>query len=404
MTTVNDGKKTVLLGVTGGIAAYKAAAAASGLRKRNYDVHVLMTAHAQEFVSPLTFETLTGNRCACSLFDRNYEFKTEHISLAKMADLLLIAPATANAAARLAHGIADDMLTTTALACTCPKLIAPAMNTAMYEAPATQRNLEILREDGWQVIEPSSGLLACMDTGRGKLPEPEELIDHVEQTIACEKDMTGLRVLVTAGPTREALDPVRFISNHSSGKMGYALARAASRRGAEVTLVSGPTALPPLRFAEMVPVVSAADMFGAVTSRSGDMDIIIKAAAVADYRPAAVADEKIKKTEGASSVALERTQDILKWLGEHRRKGQFLCGFAMETEHVLENARRKLDGKHVDMIVSNSLREAGAGFAGDTNRVTLITREDDLELPLLSKDETAMRILDEILRRRTPGT
>ena len=397
---VKDQKKTVLLGVTGGIAAYKAAAAASGLVKHGYDVHVLMTEHAREFITPLTFETLTGNRCANDLFDRNFEFKTEHISLAKMADLVLIAPATANIIAKLAHGIADDMLTTTVLACRCPKLIAPAMNTAMYENPVTQHNLKLLSDFGYTVIEPVCGLLACGDTGAGKLPEPGELIDHAEQILAHDKDMAGLRVLVTAGPTRETIDPVRFISNHSSGKMGYAIARAASRRGAEVTLVSGPVSLTPPRFVKTVPVKNAAEMFGSVSSLSQDMDIIVKAAAVADFRPSAPADEKIKKAGGTPVIELEKTQDILKWLGEHRREGQFLCGFSMETENVLENSRKKLGSKHVDMIVSNNLREKGAGFAGDTNHVTLITKDSCTELPMLTKEETADRIFDEILKRR----
>lgn len=390
--------KTVLLGITGGIAAYKSAYVASGLKKKGYDVHVVMTENATEFISPLTFETLTNNRCTVDMFDRDFEYNVKHISLAKAADVVLIAPATANTIAKLAHGIADNMLTTTVLACTCPKIIAPAMNTAMYENPATQDNLDILRDYGFEVIEPAEGLLACGDEGKGKMPEPDALIACVEHAIGHEKDLAGKKLLVTAGPTQEAIDPVRYITNHSSGKMGYAIARMAARRGAEVTLVSGRTALPKEPFVETVNVLSAEDMFEAVTSRADEMDIIIKAAAVADYRPAEVAEEKIKKSDAESgrSIELEPTQDILAWLGRHRRDGQFLCGFAMETENLFANASAKLEKKNVDMICANSLRKEGAGFAGDTNILTLITKDSVDELPIMSKEEAADVILDRI--------
>ena len=396
---MNKDKKCVLLGVTGGISAYKAAYVASGLKKKGYDVHVVMTEHATEFVTPLTFETLSGNRCCVGLFDRNYEYSTEHISLAKMADLVLIAPATANVIAKLANGIADDMLTTTVLACTCKKLVAPAMNTAMLENEATQKNLATLAERGWIVIEPATGALACGDEGRGKLPEPAELIAAAESALGAKRDLAGVRVLVTAGPTREAIDPVRFITNHSTGKMGYALAKTAASRGADVTLISGPTSLPAPADVDFVPIESAADMFREVTARAESQDVIIKAAAVADYRPAEVASEKIKKTDGAASLALERTDDILKYLGEHNESGTFLCGFSMETENELANSRAKLASKHIHMIVSNSLRTEGAGFGTDTNIVTILTEDDEIALPLLSKEETASRILDEIAKR-----
>ena len=386
--------KTVLLGISGGIAAYKTAYAASSLKKKGYDVHPLMTANATQFIAPLTFETLTGNRCCVDTFDRNFEFKTEHIALAKQADAVLIAPATANVIAKLANGIADDMLTTTVLACRCPKLIAPAMNSAMYENPATQRNLAQLKEDGFIIIDPAFGYLACGDTGIGKMPEPDVLVEAVEQVIACEKDLAGRTVLVTAGPTQEAIDPVRFITNHSTGKMGYAIAKMAARRGARVILVHGPVSLPPLTCAEDVPVVSAADMFEAVVSRQPACDIIIKAAAVADYRPAQTAPEKIKKADGSSQLLLERTSDILSYLGQHKKPGQVLCGFSMETEHVLENSRAKLARKNADLIVANSLRQAGAGFGTDTNVITIIGRDSEEACPLLSKEDAAMRILD----------
>ena len=391
--------KTVLLGVSSSIAAYKAASLASMLVKQHADVHVLMTANATQFISPITFETLTGHKALVDTFDRNFQFSVEHVSLAKLADVVMIAPATANVIAKLAHGLADDMLTTTVLACNCPKLISPAMNTRMYENPVTQDNLDILRGYGWQVVEPASGYLACGDTGAGKLPEPEELLDWILQTASREKDMQGLRVLVTAGPTQEALDPVRYLTNHSSGKMGYAIAKAASRRGAQVTLVTGPTALPRPRFMEVAEIVSAADMFREVTERAPEQDIIIKAAAVADYTPEQVAEDKLKKKDGEMSIPLRRTQDILQYLGDHRRENQFLCGFSMETRDMLENSRKKLEKKHVDMIAANNVKEAGAGFAVDTNLLTLITRDEEKALPLMSKDDAADALLTEILTR-----
>lgn len=392
--------KTILLGVTGSIAAYKTANLASLLVKQHCDVHVLMTANATEFISPITFETLTNNKVPVDTFDRNFQYNTEHIALAKRADLVVIAPATANVIAKLANGIADDMLTTTVLACRCNKIIAPAMNTAMYENPVTQENLNKLKSFGWKVITPASGWLACGDVGLGKMPEPELLLETILFESACKKDMAGLKVLVTAGPTMEALDPVRFISNHSSGKMGYAIARAAAQRGAEVTLVSGKTALDPPLYVEVVNVLSAADMFEAVTSRSADQDIIIKAAAVSDYRPAEVAHDKIKKKDDDLSIPLVRTMDILKYLGEHRREGQFLCGFSMETQNLIENSRKKLESKQVDMIACNNLKEEGAGFAVNTNLLTLITSDDEIRLPLLTKEEVAHKLLDAILAHR----
>lgn len=391
--------KTVLLGVSSSIAAYKAASLASMLVKQHANVHVLMTANATQFISPITFETLTGHKALVDTFDRNFQFSVEHVSLAKLADVVMIAPATANVIAKLAHGLADDMLTTTVLACNCPKLISPAMNTRMYENPVTQDNLDILRGYGWQVVEPASGYLACGDTGAGKLPEPEELLDWILQTVSREKDMQGLRVLVTAGPTQEALDPVRYLTNHSSGKMGYAIAKAASRRGAQVTLVTGPTAMPRPRFMEVAEIVSAADMFREVTERAPEQDIIIKAAAVADYTPEQVAEDKLKKKDGEMSIPLRRTQDILQYLGDHRRENQFLCGFSMETRDMLENSRKKLEKKHVDMIAANNVKEAGAGFAVDTNLLTLITRDGEKALPLMSKDDAADALLTEILTR-----
>lgn len=392
--------KTILLGVSSSIAAYKAASLASMLVKQHADVHVLMTENATKFVSPMVFETLTGNKAPVDTFDRCFQFDVEHVSLAKKADVVMVAPATANVIAKLAHGIADDMLTTTVLACDCPKLISPAMNTRMYENPVTQDNLALLKRYGWQIVEPASGYLACGDTGKGKLPEPEVLLDWLLQTCACEKDMLGLRVLVTAGPTREALDPVRYLSNRSSGKMGYAIAKAAARRGAQVTLVTGPTALEKPRFMDVVDIVSAEDMFQEVTSRAAEQDIIIKAAAVADYTPAQVADDKLKKKDGDMSIPLVRTKDILAYLGQHRQPGQFLCGFSMETRDMLENSRKKLLKKNLDMIAANNVKEAGAGFAVDTNLLTLITREEELALPLMSKDEAAHALLTEIVKRR----
>lgn len=399
-------KKRILLGITGGISAYKSVYIASGLKKKGYDVHVIMTDKASEFVTPLTFETMSGNRVVTDVFDPANETPTEHITLGQSADLVLIAPATANTIAKLANGIADNMLTSTMLACTCPVLISPAMNTAMFENPATQANLDILRGRGYVIIEPAEGMLACGVEGKGKMPEPDVLIGYVEQWASKEKDMAGLKVMVTAGPTQEAIDPVRYITNHSSGKMGYAIARMAARRGAEVTLVSGRTALPREPFVETVDVLSAQDMFNAVTGRAPEMDIIIKAAAVADYRPAEVSAEKIKKSDAASgrSIALEPTQDILGYIGENRKEGQFLCGFAMETENLLRNAASKLVKKNVDMICANSLRTKGAGFAGDTNVVTILTREGIEQLPLMSKQDAADAILDAIMERRKKAT
>lgn len=394
--------KTVLLGVTGGIACYKSAMLASALVKQHCNVQVLMTEHATEFIGPHTFESLTGNRVALDTFDRNYVHQVEHIALADQADLVLIAPATANVLAKLTHGIADDMLTTVVLACNCPKIAAPAMNTKMYDNPVTQGNLRTLRRYGWEIIEPASGRLACGAVGRGKMPEPEDLLETVLHALVHERDMEGLRVLVTAGPTQEALDPVRYLTNHSTGAMGYAIARAASARGAEVTLVSGPTALKKPAYVETVDVVSAQEMFDAVTARSGEQDIIIKAAAVADYRPASASEEKIKKSGDNRdlTLSLARTSDILGWLGEHRREGQFLCGFSMETEHMLENSRAKLVKKHLDLIAANNLREEGAGFGGSTNVLTLISAEEEIHLPLMSKDGAAHRLLDVIVNRR----
>ena len=392
--------KTVLLGVSSSIAAYKAASLASMLVKQHAEVHVLMTENATKFISPMVFETLTGNKAPVDTFDRCFQFDVEHVSLGKKADVVMVAPATANVIAKLAHGIADDMLTTTILACNCPKLISPAMNTRMYENPVTQENMETLRRFGWQVVEPASGYLACGDTGAGKLPEPEVLLDWILQTSAREKDMAGLRVLVTAGPTQESLDPVRYLTNHSSGKMGYAIARAAARRGAEVTLVAGPTSLERPRFMQVVEIISAEDMFREVTSRASGQDIIIKAAAVADYTPAQVAEDKLKKKDGDMSIPLVRTKDILGYLGEHRREGQYLCGFSMETRDMLENSRKKLHKKHVDMIAANNVKESGAGFAVDTNLLTLITEDSENALPLMSKEDAANALLDEILKRR----
>ena len=392
--------KTVLLGVTGGIAAYKAAALASSLVKAGAAVETVMTAHATEFITPLTFEQLTGHRVSVDTFDRNFVHQVEHIALAERTDLALVAPATANVCAKLAHGLADDMLTTTLLACRCPKLIAPAMNTNMWCNPVTQDNMDLLRRYGWEVIPPAEGRLACGAVGAGKLPEPELLLEYICRHLAYPHDLEGLRVLVTAGPTREALDPVRFLTNHSTGKMGYALARVAMLRGAAVTLVSGPTALPPPPFVDTVPVCTAEEMFRAVTARAADADLILKAAAVADYTPERVAGEKIKKSDGTLSLPLKRTQDILRYLGEHRRSGQVIAGFSMESENVLENSRAKLLKKHVDMICANDLRAAGAGFGTDTNIITLITAEGVTELPLLSKEAAAAAILDRALALR----
>ena len=394
--------KTVLLGVTGGIASYKSASLASLLVKAGAQVHVLMTENAKNFINPITFETLTGHKCVTDTFDRNFEFNVEHVALAKKADLVMIAPATANVIAKLAHGIADDMLTTTVLACRCPKIIAPAMNTAMYENQITQDNMDLLRKYGMEVITPACGHLACGDTGAGKMPEPETLIQYIYRELAHKKDMKGLKVLVTAGPTQESIDPVRYIINHSSGKMGYCIARACMLRGADVTLVSGRTALTPPMFVDVVPVISAKDMYESVTSRSNDMNIIIKAAAVADYRPASVADEKMKKADAELSIALERTDDILKYLGEHKTSGQFLCGFSMETQNMLENSKKKLVKKNLDMIVANNLKVKGAGFETDTNIVTMITPDSVCELELMSKEDVAFRLTDKILELMEP--
>ncbi|RGU93618.1 bifunctional phosphopantothenoylcysteine decarboxylase/phosphopantothenate--cysteine ligase CoaBC [Clostridium sp. AF15-17LB] len=391
--------KTILLGVTGGIAAYKSASLASLLVKSGAEVHVLMTEHARNFINPVTFETLTGHKCITDTFDRNFEFNVEHVALAKKADAAIIAPATANVIARLAHGLADDMLTTTVLACQCPKIIAPAMNTRMYDNPITQDNLKLLEKYGMEVVSPASGRLACGDTGSGKMPEPDTLFQYVLRSCALPQDMAGLKVLVTAGPTQEAIDPVRFITNHSSGKMGYSIARICMLRGADVTLVTGRTALEPPMFVDTIHVISALDMFRAVTSNSQDKDIIIKAAAVADYRPAQVSKEKVKKSDSELSLSLERTDDILKYLGEHKAPGQFLCGFSMETEHMVENSRKKLVSKHLDMIVANNLKEEGAGFAGNTNVVTFITPDTQTELGIMDKENVAMCLLDEILKR-----
>ena len=389
--------KFIVLGVTGGIACYKAAALASLLVKQHAEVQVIMTENATRFVTPLTFEQLTGKKALTDTFDRNFTHSVEHIAVADRADLVLIAPATANIIAKLAHGLADDMLTTTVLACDCPKAIAPAMNTKMYENPVTQDNLSTLRRYGWEVAEPASGHLACGAEGKGRLPEPEELLELCLHAIAREKDLRGKRVLVTAGPTREALDPVRYLTNRSSGRMGYAIARAAARRGAEVTLVSGPVSLPRPGYMEIVDVESAREMFEAVTARAPEMDIIIKAAAVADYRPAQVADNKIKKKDGDLALPLERTLDILGTLGKNKRPGQFLCGFSMETENLLENSRKKLEKKNLDMVAANNVKVAGAGFGVDTNVLTLITAAGEKELPLMSKDAAADALLDAIL-------
>ena len=391
--------KTVILGVTGGIAAYKSAWLTSLLVKAGADVQVIMTEHAREFIAPLTFEALTNQRCHTDTFDRNHEYSTEHVSLASRADAVIIAPATANVIAKLACGIADDMLTTTVLACDCPKIVVPAMNTRMYENPVTQDNLEKLRKYGVTVVEPAAGRLACGDVGKGKMPEPDVLFQYVLMACAFEKDMAGKKVLVTAGPTQERIDPVRYITNHSTGRMGYSIAKICALRGAEVTLVTGQTALEPPLFVDVVPVVSARDMYEAVVERSGEMDVIIKAAAVADYRPAVTSDEKIKKSDGDMAIDMERTDDILGYLGSCKKPGQFLCGFSMETQNMLENSRAKLRKKNLDMIVANNLKVKGAGFGTDTNVVTIITADMEKELELMSKDEVAARLLDEILVR-----
>ena len=389
--------KTVLLGVTGSIAAYKIAYLASALKKLHAEVHVLMTKNATNFITPITFESLTGTKCLVDTFDRNFQFQVEHVSIAKKADVVMIAPASANVIGKLAHGIADDMLTTTIMACKCKKFISPAMNTNMFENPILQDNLKTLEHYGYEVIQPASGYLACGDTGAGKMPEPETLLSYILREIAAEKDLEGKKVLVTAGPTQESIDPVRYITNHSSGKMGYALAKAAMFRGADVTLVSGPCSITPPPFVKVVPVVTAKDMFDAVTSVSAEQDIIIKAAAVADYRPKQVFDEKVKKQDKEMSIELEKTDDILKYLGEHRTPQQFLCGFSMETQNMIGNSRAKLGKKHLDMVAANNLKVAGAGFQGDTNVLTLITQDEDVSLQLMSKEDAANIILDKIL-------
>lgn len=391
--------KTVVLGISGSIAAYKIAYLASALKKLHADVEVIMTENATQFITPVTFESLTGNKCLVDTFDRNFKFSVEHVALAKRADIFMLAPATANVIAKVAHGLADDMLTTTFLACKCPKYISPAMNTQMFENPITQDNLKICQSYGMHVIQPACGYLACGDTGAGKMPEPEELLDHIIHEIAYPKNLTGKKILVTAGPTREALDPVRFLTNHSTGKMGYAIARVAAARGAEVTLVTGPTEIKKPGFVKVVPIESAREMYEAVTAASEEQDAIIKAAAVADYRPAHVSDDKIKKKDGDElSIPVERTDDILAYLGSHKKPGQFLCGFSMETEHMLENSRKKLEKKNLDMIVANNLKVAGAGFGTDTNIVTLITKAGERQLEKMSKEQVADKLLDAIFQ------
>ena len=389
--------KTVLLGVTGSIAAYKIASLASALKKLHADVHVLMTENATNFINPITFETLTGNKCLVDTFDRNFQYSVEHVSLAKKADIVMLAPASANVIGKIAHGIADDMLTTTIMACKCKKIVAPAMNTNMFDNPIVQDNLKVLEHYDYEVISPAIGYLACGDTGAGKMPEPELLLEYILREIAREKDMKGLRVLVTAGPTQESIDPVRYITNHSTGKMGYAIAKVCMQRGADVTLVTGPTSIEKPHFVNVVPITTAREMFEEVTGRAEEQDIIIKAAAVADYRPAVVGQDKIKKTDGDMSIALERTKDILGWLGQHRTPGQFLCGFSMETRDMLENSRAKLARKNLDMIVANNLKVEGAGFGTDTNVVTIITKDSEKELPKMSKEQVADELLTQIL-------
>lgn len=390
--------KTVVLAVSGSIAAYKIASLASALKKLHANVQVLMTKNAVNFINPITFESLTGNKCLVDTFDRNFQYSVEHVALAKQADVVLVAPASANVIGKIAHGIADDMLTTTVMACKCKKIIAPVMNTNMFDNPILQDNLKILEHYGYEVISPAVGYLACGDTGAGKMPEPELLLQYILREIAYEKDMQGKRVLVTAGPTQESIDPVRFITNHSTGKMGYAIAKMCMLRGAEVTLVSGPTSIAKPEFVHVVDVVTAKEMYEEVTKRAKDQDIIIKAAAVADYRPKSVSSEKMKKKDDDLAIPMERTDDILKFLGEHKKEHQFLCGFSMETENMLENSRKKLEKKHLDMIVANNLKVEGAGFAGDTNVVTIITGQEEVSLGKMTKEETALRILDEILK------
>ncbi|MBE5979819.1 MAG: bifunctional phosphopantothenoylcysteine decarboxylase/phosphopantothenate--cysteine ligase CoaBC [Paenibacillaceae bacterium] len=388
--------KNIILGVTGSIAAYKTAGLASMLVKQGCNVHVIMTENATNFINPITFESLTGNKCLVDTFDRNFQYQVEHVSIAKLADVVMIAPASANVIAKLAHGMADDMLSTTVLACKCKKIIAPAMNTNMYENPIVQDNIRICQSYGMEVITPAVGYLACGDVGAGKMPEPETLFEYIEKEAAYEKDLEGKRILVTAGPTREALDPVRYLTNFSTGKMGYAIAKAAALRGASVTLVTGKTEIKKPSFVKVIEVESAADMFEAVTKEAREQDAVIKAAAVADYRPKEVNIEKTKKKDGDLTLSLERTEDILKWLGEHKTKGQFLCGFSMETENMLENSREKLNRKKIDMIVANNLKVEGAGFGTDTNVVTIITKDREIALQKMTKEEVAHRLLTEI--------
>lgn len=389
--------KTVILGVSGSIAAYKIANLASMLGKLHADVHVIMTKNATNFIHPITFETLTNNRCLVDTFDRNFEYNVEHVALAKKADVVLVAPATANVIAKLTYGLADDMLTTTVLACTCKKIVSPAMNTRMFQNPIVQNNIEKLRRNDFEVISPETGILACKDVGEGKMPSEQVLLDYILREIACKKDMTGMKVLVTAGPTMEAVDPVRYITNHSTGKMGYAVAKVCMLRGAQVTLVTGQTTVEKPPFVNVIDVTSAKEMFEAVTDCSLEQDIVVKAAAVADYRPQRVSAEKVKKTGKSMVLELEKTDDILQFLGEHKRPGQFLCGFSMETENMLENSRKKLKKKNLDMIVANNLKEDGAGFGTDTNVVTMITEDQEVALDLMSKEETAGKIMDMIL-------
>lgn len=392
--------KTVVLAVTGSIAAYKIASLASALKKLQANVHVLMTENATNFINPITFETLTGNKCLIDTFDRNFQYSVEHVSIAKQADVVMAAPASANVIGKIANGIADDMLTTTVMACPCKKIIVPAMNTNMFVNPIVQDNLDKLRRFGYEVVDPASGYLACGDTGQGKMPEPELLLEYILREIQYEKDLEGKKVLITAGPTQEAIDPVRYITNHSTGKMGYALATVCMRRGADVTLVTGPTETKKPEFVNILPVTTAREMFEAVTAHALEQDIIIKAAAVADYRPKYVSDEKVKKKEGALAIEMERTDDILQYLGEHKREGQYLCGFSMETEHMLENSRKKLKKKHLDMVVANNLKVEGAGFGGNTNVVTMITDDEEISLEKMTKEETAVHIVDQILKEQ----
>ena len=392
--------KTVVLAVTGSIAAYKIASLASTLKKLEADVHVLMTENAENFIHPITFETLTGNKCLIDTFDRNFQYSVEHVSLAKLADVVMIAPATANVIGKVANDIADDMLTTTVMACRCKKIVVPAMNTNMFVNPIVQDNLDKLRHFGYEVVDPVTGYLACGDTGQGKMPEPKLLLEYILKEIQYEKDLAGKRVLVTAGPTQEAIDPVRYLTNYSTGKMGYALATVCMRRGADVTLVTGPTQTEKPKFVRMIPVRTAKQVFDAVTEYAGDQDIISKAAAVADYRPKYQSDEKVKKQDGELAIEMERTDDILQYLGDHKKEGQFLCGFSMETEQMMENSRKKLKKKHLDMIVANNLKVEGAGFGGDTNVVTMITDDAEISLGKMTKEETAAHIISQILKEQ----